>query len=110
MSEDREGWANPTAEAGGLRPRISIKNVGERAYDDSPANGANVVDDEGQSYEASLFGEVAGLHNLGSVTISPGGTRKGAVVFEVPENAKIVTLQVALDSGFAQHTGEWALP
>lgn len=24
MSEDREGWANPTAEAGGLRPRISI--------------------------------------------------------------------------------------
>ncbi|WP_227480994.1 hypothetical protein [Thermobifida fusca] len=25
MSEDREGWANPTAEAGGLRPRISIK-------------------------------------------------------------------------------------
>src|SRR5690606_36024618 len=24
MSEDREGWANPTAKAGGLRPRISI--------------------------------------------------------------------------------------
>src|SRR5690606_17134387 len=24
ISEDREGWANPTAEAGGLRPRISI--------------------------------------------------------------------------------------
>ncbi|WP_227480910.1 hypothetical protein [Thermobifida fusca] len=27
MSEDREGWANPTAEAGGLRPRISINDL-----------------------------------------------------------------------------------
>ncbi|WP_338065033.1 hypothetical protein [Thermobifida fusca] len=32
MSEDREGWANPTAEAGGLRPRISIMVAAQRLY------------------------------------------------------------------------------
>lgn len=31
------------------------------------------------------------------------------VVFEVPESAKLVKLQFALNSGFADQKGEWTL-
>ncbi len=88
---------------------LTLKNAGKAAYSDSPGNGASVIDSEGQEYSASLFGEIAGAQNLTSTTIAPGDLRKGYVVFEVPGKAKIVKLQMSLDSGFADHHGEWSL-
>ncbi|MEO3856240.1 DUF4352 domain-containing protein [Acrocarpospora sp. B8E8] len=89
--------------------QLTLKNVGTDVYDDAPGNGAKVIDAEGQEYDASLFGEIANAQNIGSTTISVGDVRKGFVVFEVPAKAKIVKFQLALNSGFAGHHGEWLL-
>lgn len=87
---------------------LILKNTGTATYDDSPSNGAKVVDSEGQEYEASLFGEIAGTHRLESTTFSTGDVRKGVIVFEVPAKAKIVKFLFALNSGFADQKGQWS--
>ncbi|MDP9849663.1 hypothetical protein [Streptosporangium lutulentum] len=43
----------------------------------------------------------------GSVTMGAGDSRKGIIVFEVPQAAKISKFQFALNSGFADQKGEW---
>ncbi|MFC3986432.1 DUF4352 domain-containing protein [Streptosporangium jomthongense] len=88
---------------------LVLKVTGTATYDDSPSNGAKVIDDEGQEYDASLFGEIAGTHKLNATTIAPGDVRKGTLVFEVPTNAKITRFQFALNSGFADQKGVWAV-
>lgn len=88
---------------------IIMKNVGAETYDDSPSNGAKVVDSEGQEYDAALFGEIAGTHKLQATTMASDDTRKGVLAFEVPTAAKIVRFQLALNSGFADQKGSWKL-
>lgn len=87
--------------------RLRIRNTGTAVYDDSPSNGADVVDTEDQSYDASIFNPVEPA--LGSPTIRPGDQRVGWITFEVSEAAGLRTLQFALDSGFGPQTGEWEL-
>ncbi|MEV8637799.1 DUF4352 domain-containing protein [Streptosporangium sp. NPDC051023] len=88
---------------------LVLKNVGTATYDDSPSNGAKVIDSEGQEHDPSLFGEIAGTTQLKSTTIAPGDKRRGVLVFEVPAKAKIERLQFALNSGFADQKGVWAV-
>ena len=87
--------------------QLTLENTGRKAYSDSPSNGAMLIDTEGQQYR-STFGDVQeGVSFAGSVTMSSGDSRKGVIVFEVPKTTKIEKLQFALDSGFADHKGEW---
>jgi hypothetical protein len=86
---------------------VTIKNVGDLDYDDALSNGATVVDSEGQPYEATVA-DVAGAE-LHSMMIAKGDFRKGVLVFEVLNKAKIVKLQIVLDSGSAPSAGEWTL-
>ncbi len=87
--------------------QLTLKNTGQKAYSDSPSNGALLIDTEGQQYR-STFGDVQeGVSFAGSVTMGSGDSRKGVIVFEVPKTTKIEKLQFALDSGFADHKGEW---
>lgn len=88
---------------------IAMKNVGTETYDDSPGNGAKVVDSEGQEYETDIFAEIAGAHKLQATTMATGDKRKGVLTFEVPKNAKIVRFQLALNSGFANQKGLWKI-
>jgi hypothetical protein len=90
--------------------QLVLKNVGTAAYSDSPSNGAYVIDSEGQQH-ASTVANVRGLQGFagGSVTLSAGDQRRGVLVFDVPEKAKIVKLQFALESGMADQKGEWRL-
>lgn len=88
---------------------VVMKNTGSKVLSDSPGGGAKVVDDEGQEYEQSLFGEISGAHKLGEITLAPGKVRKGVIVFEVPEDAKIVEFMMALSSGYADQKGSWTL-
>lgn len=89
--------------------QLTLANEGQTVYSDSPTNGAHLIDAEGQQYSSS-FGEVKeGKAFGGSVTMSGGDTRKGVIVFEVPESAKLAKFQFALDSGFADQKGEWVL-
>lgn len=88
---------------------VILKNTGTGTLNDSPGTGAKVVDDEGQEYEQSLFGEIGGAHKLGEVTLAPGKLRKGVIVFEVPKDAKIVEFLMALSSGYASQKGSWTI-
>lgn len=87
--------------------QLRMTNTGTQPYDDSPSNAAKLVDKEGQSFNAT-FGESAGPP-MGSVTIAPGDSRLGFITFDVPKESVLAKFQLALDSGFADETGEWLL-
>lgn len=88
--------------------QIKLTNTGTRPYDDSPGNGAKLVDGDGQSFNATTLESGAGPA-MGTVTITPGDSRLGFVSFDVPKEAVLSKFQLALDSGFANETGEWLL-
>ena len=89
--------------------QLKLANTGSAAYSDSPSNGAQVVDSDGQSYD-STFSTVAGCQEFpGTENIAAGETGIGCVVFEVPTGAVIRKIQFTLDSGFAPATGQWTV-
>ncbi|MEV4287342.1 DUF4352 domain-containing protein [Nonomuraea bangladeshensis] len=89
--------------------QVTLKNVGQKVYSDSPSNGALLIDGEGQQYRSTLHSVQEGQSFGGTATISAGDSRKGMIVFEVPEGAKLAKLQFGLNSGFADQKGEWSL-
>lgn len=89
--------------------QIRLKNVGSTTYDDSPGNGAQLIDTEDQQYDEDL-NEIALGASIGtSVKLPPGSSRKGYLVFSVPKKAKLSKFQFTLDSGFGPQAGEWLL-
>ncbi|MGW0806151.1 DUF4352 domain-containing protein [Nonomuraea sp. NPDC002799] len=89
--------------------QITLTNQGAALYSDSPSNGAWLIDGEGQQHRASIAYVTEGESFGGSATINTGDSRKGMLVFEVPEAATAAKLQFALDSGLADQKGEWTL-
>ncbi len=87
---------------------LQLRNAGQAVYDDSPSNGALLIDDQGQQYR-STYGEVREGVLLSAVTVSPGDSRKGVVLYEIPETVKLAKFQFGLNSGFASQKGEWTL-
>jgi hypothetical protein len=87
--------------------QFRITNTGAKAYSDSPSNGAKVVDTEGQGFDSWIADTTAGPSFPGEVDLAPGATAKGFITFEVPKAAKLDKVQFALDSGFADQTGQW---
>jgi hypothetical protein len=87
--------------------RLRLTNVGSRNYNDSPSNGASVIDRQDQEYTGDVFDAVEPA--LGSPTIRQGDSRQGWITFQVPKRAKLRTFQLTLDSGFGPETGEWVL-
>jgi hypothetical protein len=85
---------------------IRLENAGSVVYSDSPGNGAVVVDTGDHEYDATISGLD---QELGSTRIGPQDARVGLIVFEVPEEAKLRTFQLTLDSGFGPESGEWSL-
>lgn len=88
---------------------VTLENVGQAVYSDAPTNGAMLIDGEGQQFRSTLYDVREGQSLNGTATINVGDSRKGVIVFEVPESAKLVKLQFALNSGFADQKGEWTL-
>jgi hypothetical protein len=88
---------------------VVLKNTGAKAYNDSPANGATLLDTDDHGYTDNLS-ETTSCQAIGSsVKIAPGSKRAGCLTFEIPKNAKPKVFQFTLDSGFADETGEWQL-
>jgi hypothetical protein len=87
--------------------QFRLHNVGSATYNDSPSNGAQVVDSSGQSYQSDL----SDVHHCqsfpGSEIIAAGETGLGCIIFQVAKSAHITQIQFTLDSGFASDTGEW---
>lgn len=90
--------------------QFQLRNTGEAPYEDSPVNGAVLVDADGQRFDAALFAKTsAGPAFPASVSISPGDTARGFITFELPDAAKPVPVQSAMNSGFSDDVGEWTL-
>jgi len=89
--------------------QIRLGNVGQSVYDDSPENGALLVDDRGAQHYADLAEVTAGDGFGGHVRLSAEDARTGFIVFQLPTGARAHLFQFALDSGFAQNMAQWAL-
>jgi hypothetical protein len=108
--------AAPTADSAQPRPgnrlaavQLTLTNKGRVGYNDAPMNGAVMIDSGSQQYPFSISRVEQGLPFHWMTSIKPGDSLKGTVVFEVPEDAELVRFQFALNSGYAQQRGEWAL-
>ncbi|MFF8560988.1 DUF4352 domain-containing protein [Streptomyces albidoflavus] len=89
--------------------QFQLVNKGDKAYQDSPTNGMQVADAEGQMFQTA-FGEITAGPALSSdVRLAPGAKALGWVTFDVPKDVKVSQVQVALNSGMADHTGQWTL-
>jgi hypothetical protein len=88
---------------------VTLENVGEAVYSDAPTNSGILIDGEGQQYRSTFSDVREGQGFGGTATINKGDSRKGVIVFEVPEGAKLAKFQFGLNSGFAQQKGEWTL-
>ncbi|MFI7454697.1 DUF4352 domain-containing protein [Nonomuraea sp. NPDC049714] len=88
---------------------LTLANSGQAVYDDAPTNGATLIDGEGQQFRPTYSDVGEGQAFGGTSTINMGDSRKGVIVFEVPESAQPAKFQFALNSGFADQKGEWAL-
>lgn len=88
--------------------RIRLTNTGSAIYDDSPSNGATLIDRQDQAYTTALLPTPA-CPDIGSPKIRPGDRRVGCITFEVPKGIKLRTFQFTLESGFGPETGEWDL-
>ncbi|MFF4369642.1 DUF4352 domain-containing protein [Streptomyces sp. NPDC001594] len=113
-------WADPAQSADDfMKPQdgkrwvaaqFELVNTGTAVYNDSPSNGTQVADAEGQQFHTT-FGEItAGPAMTSAAKASPGGKVLGWIVYEVPKDSKIVKVQFAMNSGFASQTGEWIIP
>ncbi|WP_432136814.1 DUF4352 domain-containing protein [Streptomyces sp. bgisy154] len=89
--------------------QLELVNTGSKVYSDSPSNGAKVADGQGQRFD-SWVGEItAGPAMASTVTLPKGEKALGWVVFEVPKDSKITTLQFGMASGLADETGQWTV-
>ncbi|GAA3027174.1 DUF4352 domain-containing protein [Streptosporangium longisporum] len=87
---------------------LTLKNMGQQVYTDSPIMGADLIDTEGQQHRTTLMSDVKeGVPFSGSITVSPGDSRKGLIVFKVPTNAKPAKLQFGVM--LSRDKGEWTL-
>jgi hypothetical protein len=89
--------------------QLRLANVGTQIYDDSPENGALLIDDRGEQHYADLAEITSGDGFGGHVRMSGEDSRSGYVVFQIAQGAKLRLFQFALDSGFAPSMGQWNL-
>ncbi|PZG14995.1 hypothetical protein C1J01_25370 [Nonomuraea aridisoli] len=89
--------------------QITLTNKSSLVYRDSPHMGASVVDSQDQEFEAGWEELANGRHFKGTLTLEPGDSGTGLVVFQVPEKAKVVTFKFGLDGGWAEQHGVWKL-
>ncbi|MET9096222.1 DUF4352 domain-containing protein [Streptomyces cyaneofuscatus] len=87
--------------------QFELTNTGTAPYADSPANGAQAADADGQRFSSTIAEVANGPAMTSDANVPPGEKVLGWIVFEVPKASEIVTVQLALDSGFANQTGQW---
>lgn len=108
-AKSSDGFTSPENGHRWIGVQFRLVNTGTKAYSDSPINGTQIADAEGQQYQPTFADITAGPSMASSVKLSPGAKALGWVVFEVPKGAKAASVQFTMDSGFAQQTGEWKL-
>ena len=89
---------------------ITLKNVGSKAYSDSPSNGATLLSTTNEQANSTLVASgPCGSSFASSVKIAPGDLQRGCIPFQLPQAQQPGTFQFTLNSGFADQTGQWSL-
>lgn len=90
--------------------QFRLRNTGSATYSDAPSNGAEVIDEQGQGFNATVTSTVtSGQAFPAGVHLAPGDSALGFVVFELPVSSHPSRVQFTLDSGFADQTGQWTV-
>ncbi len=90
--------------------QFRLKNIGAGVYDDSPSNGVQAADGAGQRYDATIADSITqGPLMPSELKLAKGDSALGWIVIEVPKGAKVTRVQLTLDSGFGDETGQWSL-
>jgi hypothetical protein len=89
--------------------QFELVNTGTAVYDDSPANGAQVADADGQRFTTTFADITAGPSMASAVKLPKGEKALGWIVFEVPKASKIASVQFTMNSGFSNQTGQWTV-
>ncbi|MEU3312370.1 hypothetical protein ABZ743_06875 [Streptomyces sp. NPDC006662] len=89
---------------------LRLENTGTVPYEDFPAPAAHLLDTEGRLYTGLGGATDAGPALPGTVTLAPGRSAAGFVLFRVPERARPAAVQFALDAGRGDAIAQWSLP
>ncbi|WP_436759318.1 DUF4352 domain-containing protein [Streptosporangium sp. V21-05] len=100
-------YVKPKAGSRYIAIELTLKNIGQDVYTDSPGIGGALIDAEGQQHRPTFAEVTEGIVFGGAVTVNRGDARKGLIVFEMPAAAKAVKLQFGVM--FGQQKGEWVL-
>ena len=108
-AKSSDEYTSPDSGKRWIGVQFRLVNTGTTAYGDSPANGAQIYDKDGQQFGTVFADITAGPSMSSDVKLKPGAKALGWIVFEVPKAVKADIVQFAMDSGFADQTGEWTL-
>lgn len=108
-AKSSEEFSGPSDGKRWVAVQIRVTNTGTAAYADSPGNGAKLVDTQSQRYSETFGNTTLGQAMDTDVKLAPGDSALGVILFEVPADQKLATFQFALDSGFADQTGQWQM-
>lgn len=87
--------------------QFELVNTGTAVYSDSPSNGTQVADDQGQQFQTTFAETTAGPAMTSAAKVASGAKVLGWITYEVPKDSKIAKVQFTMNSGFASQTAEW---
>ncbi|WAP56169.1 DUF4352 domain-containing protein [Streptomyces sp. S465] len=108
-AKSADEFTTPGAGKRWVAVQVQLTNTGTATYSDSPSNGLQAVDTDGQRFDATFADITAGPQMTSDLKLPAGDKALGWVVLEVPEASKIATLQFTMNSGFADETGQWKI-
>ncbi|MFF2194167.1 DUF4352 domain-containing protein [Streptomyces sp. NPDC058157] len=88
---------------------LRLENTGTAPYADSPAPAAHLLDSTGRRFTGLSTATDAGPALPAAVTLAPGGSATGYVVFRLPAEARPAAVQFALDAGLGDDVAHWSL-
>ncbi|HKH22328.1 MAG TPA: hypothetical protein VKA88_01800 [Solirubrobacterales bacterium] len=90
---------------------LTLRNIGDRVYSESPLAGARLLLAGGRKADGvNLLGGPCGGRFPLHVGLRPGEKASGCMPFEVPGNRRPTRFLFRLDSGFGTEIGTWRLP
>jgi hypothetical protein len=87
---------------------LEVKNIGKVKWSATPVSVIDVADRKGVEYGVDQrVRRIRGAHTLPNViTLAPGKSVRGVVVFAVPRSAKVLVVRFTVGQGLTR-TGEW---
>ncbi|MBR7832462.1 DUF4352 domain-containing protein [Actinospica durhamensis] len=104
------GFESPDSGDQYYAAQFEIKDVGGKAWSDSPSNCVVVKDAKGQTFQSTIVSAISsGPMMADTANLAAGDSTLGWIVFEVPKGDKVTTVQFTPLSGMDDDTAQWKL-